>query len=256
MNTPSKTIIETEHLTKSYAGFTAVSDLNLHIPKGSVYGFLGPNGAGKSTTMKMFLGLTKPTSGSFVIDGKSYPKNRVEILKEVGSFIESPAFYGNLTGQENLDIIRKILELPKSAVPEALEFVGLTPYKDRLARKYSLGMKQRLGLAGALMGKPPILILDEPTNGLDPVGIHEIRSLIRSLPKKFDCTVLVSSHLLSEIERMADYIGILNKGHLLFEGTLDTLKRSAAIQGYPTHNLEDTFLAFIQADNQQRGGAQ
>lgn len=246
-------IIETNNLTKSYSDFTAVSGINLHIPKGAVYGFLGPNGAGKSTTMKMFLGLTNPTSGSFTIDGKKYPDNRVQILKEIGSFIEAPAFYGNLSGEENLEIIRKILGLPKSSVAEALEIVGLTQYKKRLAKKYSLGMKQRLGLASALIGKPPILILDEPTNGLDPVGIHEIRTLIRSLPEKFNCTVLVSSHLLSEIELMADTIGILNHGHLLFEGTLDQLKFSAASQGYPTDNLEDTFLALIDADNGQRG---
>lgn len=248
-------IIETKNLTKLYAGFTAVSGVNLHIPKGTVYGFLGPNGAGKSTTMKMLLGLTKPTRGSFVIDGKKYPENRVEILKEVGSFIEAPAFYGNLSGEENLDIIRKILGLPKSTVSEALELVCLTQYKSRLAKKYSLGMKQRLGLASALIGRPPILILDEPTNGLDPVGIHEIRTLIRSLPQRFDCTVLVSSHLLSEIERMADTIGILNHGRLLFEGTLEELKFHAAAQGYPTDNLEDTFLALIDADNRQGGVA-
>ena len=246
-------IIETKNLTKSYTDFTAVSGINLHIPKGVVYGFLGPNGAGKSTTMKMFLGLTKPSGGSFTIDGKKYPENRVQILKEIGSFIEAPAFYGNLSGEENLEIIRKILGLPKSSVAEALEIVGLTQFKKRLAKKYSLGMKQRLGLAGALIGKPPILILDEPTNGLDPVGIHEIRTLIRSLPEKFDCTVLVSSHLLSEIELMADTIGILNHGHLLFEGTLDQLKFGAASQDYPTDNLEDTFLALIDADNRQRG---
>ena len=246
-------IIETKNLTKSYTDFTAVSGINLHIPKGAVYGFLGPNGAGKSTTMKMFLGLTKPSGGSFTIDGKKYPENRVQILKEIGSFIEAPAFYGNLSGEENLEIIRKILGLPKSSVAEALEIVGLTQFKKRLAKKYSLGMKQRLGLAGALIGKPPILILDEPTNGLDPVGIHEIRTLIRSLPEKFDCTVLVSSHLLSEIELMADTIGILNHGHLLFEGTLDQLKFGAASQDYPTDNLEDTFLALIDADNRQRG---
>ncbi|MCI8836214.1 MAG: ABC transporter ATP-binding protein [Ruminococcus sp.] len=246
-------IIETQNLSKSYADFTAVSNVSLHVPRGSVYGFLGPNGAGKSTTMKMFLGLTKPTGGSFTIDRKKYPKDREEILKEVGSFIEAPAFYGNLSGEENLEIIRKILELPKSSVSEALEIVGLTPFKKRLARNYSLGMKQRLGLAGALIGKPPILILDEPTNGLDPVGIHEIRALIRSLPEKFDCTVLVSSHLLSEIELMADHIGILNHGHLLFEGTLKKLKNQAASLGYPTDNLEDMFLAFIDADNQQKG---
>ncbi|MDE5780448.1 MAG: ABC transporter ATP-binding protein [Lachnospiraceae bacterium] len=246
-------IIETKNLTKSYADFTAVSGIDLHIPKGAVYGFLGPNGAGKSTTMKMFLGLTKPTNGSFTIDGKKYPDNRVQILKEIGSFIEAPAFYGNLSGEENLEIIRKILDLPKSSVAEALEIVGLTQFKKRLAKKYSLGMKQRLGLASALIGKPPILILDEPTNGLDPVGIHEIRTLIRSLPEKFNCTVLVSSHLLSEIELMADTIGILNHGHLLFEGTLDQLKFSAASLMLPTDNLEDTFLALIDADNRQRG---
>lgn len=246
-------IIETKKLTKSYADFTAVSDIDLHIPKGAVYGFLGPNGAGKSTTMKMFLGLTKPTGGSFTINGKKYPENRMEILKEVGSFIEAPAFYGNLSGEENLEIIRKILGLPKSSVSEALEIVGLTQFKRRLAKQYSLGMKQRLGLAGALIGTPPILILDEPTNGLDPVGIHEIRTLIRSLPEKYDCTVLVSSHLLSEIELMADRIGILNHGHLLYEGTLDQLKTDAASNGYPTDNLEDTFLALIDADNQKRG---
>lgn len=247
-------MIETENLTKTYADFTAVSDLNLHIPKGSVYGFLGPNGAGKSTTMKMFLGLTKPTSGSFVIDGKQYPKDRVEILREVGSFIEAPAFYGNLTGEENLEIIQKILGLPRSSVAEALEIVGLTQLKKRLAKKYSLGMKQRLGLAGALIGQPPLLILDEPTNGLDPVGIYEIRTLIRSLPQRFDCTVLVSSHLLSEIELMADEIGILNHGRLLFEGTLEQLKDEARKGGYPTENLEEMFLALIDEDNKRRGG--
>lgn len=204
--------------------------------------------------MKMFLGLTRPSGGSFTIDGRQYPQHRMEILREVGSFIESPAFYGNLTGKENLEIVGRILGLPRSAALEALELVGLMPYKDRLARKYSLGMKQRLGLASALMGRPPILILDEPTNGLDPVGIHEIRTLIRSLPKQFDCTVLVSSHLLSEVELMADHIGILNHGHLLFEGTLEQLRADAESRGYPTDNLEDTFLAMIDADNSQRGG--
>lgn len=248
-------IIETKNLSKSYGNFAAVSNINLHVPKGTVYGFLGPNGAGKSTTMKMFLGLTKPTGGSFVINRKAFPQKRMEILREVGSFIESPAFYGNLTGEENLDIIRKILGLPKSSVDDALELVGLTQYRKRLARKYSLGMKQRLGLAGALIGRPPLLILDEPTNGLDPVGIHEIRTLIRTLPQQFDCTVLVSSHLLSEIELMADNIGILNHGHLLFEGTLEELKEDSAFRGYPVDNLEETFLALIENDNHRRGSA-
>ncbi|MCI9078309.1 MAG: ABC transporter ATP-binding protein [Lachnospiraceae bacterium] len=246
-------IIETKNLTKSYSGFTAVSGINLHIPKGEVYGFLGPNGAGKSTTMKMFLGLVKATSGSFTIDGKKYPKDRERILKETGSLIEAPAFYGNLSGEENLEIICKILGLPKSSVSEALEITGLTQFRKRLAKKYSLGMKQRLGLASALIGKPPVLILDEPTNGLDPVGIHEIRTLIRSLPEKYGCTVLVSSHLLSEIELMAGNIGILNHGHLLFEGTLEGLKYDAAAKGYPVDNLEEMFLAMIDEDNRKRG---
>lgn len=238
-------MIETHDLTKNYGDFQAVSKVNIHIPKGKVYGFVGPNGAGKSTTMKMLLGLTPPTKGSFSINGKTYPKDREEILRNTGSFIEAPAFYGNLTGEENLDLIRRILKLPKSSVAEALELVGLAPFQKRLAKKYSLGMKQRLGLAGALLGRPPLLILDEPTNGLDPAGIHEIRELIRSLPKQLDCTVLVSSHLLSEIQLMADHIGILNRGKLLFEGTLEELRAYAASRGYPADNLEDTFLALI-----------
>lgn len=246
-------MIETNNLTKIYGNFTAVNGINLHIQKNRIYGFLGPNGAGKSTTMKLFLGLTQPTSGNFTIDNKTYPKERIQILKMIGCFIETPAFYGNLSGEENLEIIQKILGLPKQSVTDALELVGLTQFKKRLAKKYSLGMKQRLGLASALIGKPPVLILDEPTNGLDPAGIHEIRSLIRLLPEKFNCTVFVSSHLLSEIELMAENIGILNHGHLLFEGTLDELRFHANSQGYPSDNLEDTFLAMVDADNQKRG---
>ena len=247
-------LIETHNLTKRYKDFTAVSKLNMQVKKGRVYGFLGPNGAGKSTTMKMFLGLTRPTSGSFTMMGKAYPKNRMEILRNTGAFIESPSFYGNLTGEENLDIIRKILKLPKDTVEDALSLTGLYEFRKRLAGKYSLGMKQRLGLAEALLGRPPILILDEPTNGLDPAGIHEIRTLIRSLPEKYNCTVLVSSHLLSEIELMADDIGILNHGRLLFEGPLEELKTPAAQLGYPTHNLAETILSMIEEDNLKRGG--
>ena len=158
------------------------------------------------------MGLTAPTAFSFSINRKTFPNDRISILKEVGSFIEAPSFYANLTGRENLDIICRILGLPQSAVDEALELVGLSDFCSRLAKKYSLGMKQRLGLAGALLGRPPILILDEPTNGLDPSGIHEIRNLIKSLPDIYDCTVLISSHMLSEIELIADDIGILNHG--------------------------------------------
>ena len=235
-------IITTEQLTKKYKNFTSVNNVSLHIRKGSIYGFLGPNGAGKSTTMKMLLGLTAPTKGSFTIDGKHFPNDRIAILKEIGSFIESPSFYANLTGRENLDVIRRILGLPKSTVEDALELVGLTEFGDRLAKKYSLGMKQRLGLAGALLGRPPILILDEPTNGLDPSGIHEIRNLVKSLPELYDCTILISSHML----------GILNHGRLLFEGSLDDLRQSALQAGFAADNLEDMFLSMVEKDNAAR----
>lgn len=245
-------IITTEKLTKKYKNFTSVNKVSLHIKKGSIYGFLGPNGAGKSTTMKMLLGLTAPTSGSFQIDGKQFPNDRLTILKRIGSFIEAPSFYANLTGRENLDIIRRILGLPQNAVEDALDLVGLSQFGDRLAKKYSLGMKQRLGLAGALLGRPPILILDEPTNGLDPSGIHEIRNLIKSLPTFYDCTVLISSHMLSEIELIADDIGILNHGRMLFEGSLDDLKQTALQSGFATDNLEDMFLSMVENDNISR----
>ena len=243
-------IITTEQLTKKYKNFVSVNNVSLHIRKGSIYGFLGPNGAGKSTTMKMLLGLTAPTKGSFAIDGRHFPEDRIDILKETGSFIESPSFYANLTGRENLDIIRRILGLPETSVDDALELVGLEEFGGRLAKKYSLGMKQRLGLAGALLGRPPVLILDEPTNGLDPSGIHEIRNLVKSLPDLYDCTIMISSHMLSEIELMADDIGILNHGNLLFEGSLEDLRHSAGKA--ESANLEDVFLTMVEQDNTNR----
>ncbi len=243
-------IITTEQLTKKYKNFVSVNNVSLHIRKGSIYGFLGPNGAGKSTTMKMLLGLTAPTKGRFVIDGRHFPEDRIDILKEVGSFIEAPSFYANLTGRENLDIIRRILGLPETSVDDALELVGLEEFGGRLAKKYSLGMKQRLGLAVALLGRPPVLILDEPTNGLDPSGIHEIRNLVKSLPDLYDCTIMISSHMLSEIELMADDIGILNHGNLLFEGSLEDLRHSAGKA--ESANLEDVFLTMVEQDNTNR----
>lgn len=246
-------IITANNLTKTYGSFTAVNHVNLTIQKGEVYGLLGPNGAGKSTIMKMLLGLVKPTKGTLNIDGKSYPENRKFILSEIGSLIEEPAFYGNLTGRENLEIIRQILDLPESDVIAALEMVDLVEFKDRKAKDYSLGMKQRLGIASAIIGSPKILILDEPTNGLDPVGVHEIRELIKELPKKLDTTVIVSSHLLSEIELMCDRLCVMNKGNLLFEGELSGLQDHVSSLGYPTGNLEETFLSLISSDNKRRG---
>ena len=245
-------IITTEQLTKKYKNFISVNHVSLHVRRGSIYGFLGPNGAGKSTTMKMLLGLTAPTRGSFTIDGKQFPDDRLAILREIGSFIEAPSFYANLTGRENLDVIRRILGLKKNSIEDALELVGLSEFGNRPAKKYSLGMKQRLGLAGALLGRPPILILDEPTNGLDPSGIHEIRNLVKSLPTLYDCTILISSHMLSEIELIADDIGILNHGRLLFEGSLDDLRYSAQQAGMPADNLEEVFLSIVEQDNAAR----
>ena len=242
-------MIVINQLTKKYRSFTAVNDVNLRIQKGHIYGLLGPNGAGKSTVMKMLLGLVKPTRGSFQVSGMTMPKDRARILSNTGSLIEAPAFYGNLTGYENLDIVRKILGLPESSIGEALDLVRLTEYKNRLAKKYSLGMKQRLGLASAMLGNPPILILDEPTNGLDPAGMHEIRNLIRSLPERFGSTVLISSHILSEVELMVDDVGVLNHGRLLFQGTMKELKGLAHANGYGNEHLEDMFLSMVEADN-------
>ena len=244
-------ILKTEHLRKQYKDFVAVDDVSLHVYPQRIYGLLGPNGAGKSTLMKMMLGLTKPTKGGVEIAGMHFPKDREKILRLVGSFIEFPAFYPNLTGRENLELLCRLLQLPSACVDQALEMVGLFEFGDRLAKTYSLGMKQRLGLAGALLGQPPILILDEPTNGLDPAGIHEIRSLIRSLPKQYDCTILISSHLLSEVERLADDIGIMNHGHLLFEGSLQSLEDYAKAHHFGS-DLEDIFLTMINQDNAQR----
>ena len=252
----SDLVIETKKLTKIYGEQTAVNSVNLHVKPGRIYGLLGRNGAGKTTIMKMILGLTPITSGEVDVFGQNIKGHEKRIYPRIGAIIETPGFYPNLTGTENLEIFAKLRGTPQpNAVKNALEVVGL-PYKDKkLFSKYSLGMKQRLGIANAILHDPELLILDEPTNGLDPVGIHEIRTLIRSLPEKFNCTVFVSSHLLSEVELMADTVGILNHGRLLFEGTLEQLRKGAAAQGYPTDNLEDTFLALIDADNRQRGAA-
>ena len=198
-------IITTEQLTKKYKNFTSVNHVSLHIRKGSIYGFLGPNGAGKSTTMKMLLGLTAPTKGSFTIDGKQFPADRIAILKEVGSFIESPSFYANLTGRENLDIIRRILGLPKSAVEDALDLVGLTEFGDRLAKKYSLGMKQKIYLIAAFLSGARNLLLDEPFNGLDPESAAILKKmLIQS--RDSGCMVLFSVHNLDLVANFCDEV--------------------------------------------------
>ena len=224
-------IVRTQGLCKQYGKVLRVNRLDLRVPEGAIYGFLGPNGAGKSTTLKMILGLVHPTAGSISVFGKEVDgHNRLDMLKQVGSLIESPSYYGHLTGEENLKVVQTLRGVPEKDVYEVLEIVRLEGQRSKKVAHYSLGMKQRLGLAAALLGFP-LLILDEPTNGLDPAGIQEMRELICSLPARFGMTVLVSSHLLSEIDQMADHVGIIREGELVFQDTLETLHR------HSRHNL-------------------
>jgi lantibiotic transport system ATP-binding protein len=201
-----------------------VRELTLSVPSQSVYGFLGPNGAGKSTTIRMILGLQRPSRGKIALFGRPLESERVALLRRVGSLVESPSLYLHLTGRENLEVHRRLLGLPKSAIDEALDTMGLTSVSGRVARNYSSGMKQRLGMAQALLGGPELLLLDEPTNGLDPAGIHELRTLIMELPTRRGVTVFLSSHLLSEVEQVATHLAIIAQGRLKFEGTPDQLR--------------------------------
>lgn len=217
-------MVRTTNLTKRYKGAAAVSGLDLRVNEGRIYGFLGPNGAGKTTTLKMLLSLIRPTEGEIEIMGQRMDgKNRVKILRDIGSLIESPSFYGHLTGEENLRILQTLLDVPKENIHKVLQIVRLDDQGGKKAAAYSLGMKQRLGLAGALLSFPKLLILDEPTNGLDPSGIQEMRELIRSLPRQYGMTVIVSSHLLSEIDQMAEDVGIIANGRMKYQGALDAL---------------------------------
>ncbi|USY32790.1 ABC transporter ATP-binding protein [Bacillus velezensis] len=215
-------IVVTHDLTKKYKKHTSVDGLNLRIRRGEIYGFLGPNGAGKTTTIRMLLGLIKPTKGNIEIFGQNLNKNRLQILQRIGSLVESPTYYGNLTGYENLEAVRRLRGLPEQRVNEVLETVRLSRVANRLTKEYSLGMKQRLGIAVALLSSPDLLILDEPTNGLDPSGIQEIRELIKELPKS-GMSVIVSSHLLSEIDQMATQVGIINNGRTIFQDSIASL---------------------------------
>lgn len=215
--------ITTTGLTKTFRNHTAVDSLDLHVPQGVVYGFLGPNGSGKSTTMKMLLGLTRPTSGAITLfDRPLTPASRTDLLPSIGSMIEAPSGYGHLTGLENMRIVQHMLGLADAQIDKAVATVRLTAHRDKLVRNYSLGMKQRLGVAMALAREPALLVLDEPTNGLDPAGIEEIRTLLVELAGE-GITVMVSSHLLDEIDRMAGVLGILSSGRLIFQGTRDEL---------------------------------
>ncbi len=218
-------VVETKNLTKQYGRQKSVADLNIHVQKGRIYGLLGRNGAGKTTTMKMLLGLTQPTFGEVMIWGKPLTANEKELLPRIGSLIESPGFYPNLTAAENLRIFAVLRGVPsRNAIQNALDLVGL-PYKDKkLFSQYSLGMKQRLAIALAVMHDPELLILDEPINGLDPIGIAEVRSFLRALCRERGKTILISSHILSEIALLADDIGIIDRGVLLEEESLAQLE--------------------------------
>lgn len=222
--------VQTQGLTKRYGTTAVVNNVALAVPQGSVYGFLGPNGAGKTTTMKCLLGLIHPTEGAIAMLGqKVTPRSRLKVLAHVGSLIEGPCGYPHLTAKENLSIVARLRGLSEKDVQEALAIVRLdgAATERKKIREYSLGMRQRLGIASALLGRPPLLLLDEPTNGLDPAGIHEIRELIRELPSRLGTTVVVSSHLLSEVEQIADHVGIIARGSMVWQGSLTDLRSQA-----------------------------
>lgn len=218
-------LIETRGLSRRFGAQVAVADLNLLVPAAGVYGFLGPNGAGKTTAIRMLLGLIRPDAGEVCLFGQPLHSNHRALMSRVGALVEAPSLYPHLTGRENLEVTRRLLGAPRNLIDAALETVRMTRDADRRVREYSLGMRQRLGLGLALLNEPDLLILDEPTNGLDPAGIHEMRDLIRRLPDEFGVTVFLSSHLLSEVEQIAGHIGIIHESKLLFQGTLAELQK-------------------------------
>ncbi|MCM3634778.1 ABC transporter ATP-binding protein [Paenibacillus camelliae] len=220
-------IVQTEQLTKTFQKQQAVDHVDMVIREGEIYGFLGPNGAGKTTTIRMLLGLMKPTSGTVRIFGKELQKHKLDILRQVGSLVENPSYYPHLTAYENLNVVREIVGVPHKRISEVLETVRLTEAAHRKVKGFSLGMKQRLGIAAALLHQPKLLVLDEPTNGLDPSGIIEIRELIKSLPQQYGMTVLISSHLLSEIDQIATAVGVVSRGKLIYQDQMSNLRKLA-----------------------------
>jgi lantibiotic transport system ATP-binding protein len=240
-------IIEVQRLSRRFGATQAVNQLYLQVPPGCVYGFLGPNGAGKTTTIRMLMGLIKPDDGSIYIFGRPLKQNHYEILSRVGSLVESPALYPHLTGSENLELIRRLTGGDRKEIQRVLAVTGMEKDANRPVKDYSLGMRQRLGLAAALFGQPQLLILDEPTNGLDPAGIHEIRELICGLPKE-GITVFLSSHMLSEVEQMATRIGIIQSGRLIFQGSPDELRsRFTDYVSVTTDRLDETCRVLRQS---------
>jgi lantibiotic transport system ATP-binding protein len=221
----NKLLIETKALSYHFSrAVKTLDDINLQVEENSIYGFLGPNGAGKTTTLRLLLGLLKKQEGSIEVFGKDFDQNKLEILAKLGSLIEQPSLYAHLTARENLEVYRRLYGCPKNRIDEVLEDVTLSYVGNKKVKQFSLGMKQRLSIAIALLHAPPLLLLDEPTNGLDPNGIIETRELIKRLNKEKGVTILVSSHILAEIEKMASHVGIIHKGKMVFQGSLSELQ--------------------------------
>ena len=232
---PSPTCaIETHELTRRFGDHTAVDCAELRVPQGGIYGFLGLNGAGKTTTIRLILGLIRADAGSVHVFGEPFAR---EALRRIGALVEVPSLYSHLTGRENLEVTRRQLGASRSSIDRSLSIVGLERDANRLVREYSLGMKQRLGLALALLTSPDLLILDEPTNGLDPAGIHEMRELLRRMPAEYGVTVFLSSHLLSEVEQIAGSVGIIHEGRMVFQGSIGELRAR-----HREESLENIFL--------------
>ena len=266
----SKNIIETQNLDFAFrSGQKVLDQLSLQIPSGSIYGFLGPNGAGKTTTLRLLLGLLRKQQGTISLFGKDFVRDRIEILKRLGSLIEQPSLYLHLTGRQNLELFRVNYGCEKKRIDEVLDIVRMTQASRKRVKAYSLGMKQRLSIAIALLHDPELLILDEPTNGLDPNGIIETRELIKHMNVQHGKTILVSSHMLAEVEKMATHVGIIHKGKLLFQGALqelqhlkseqsaieidvsDTLKAQLLLKGYPVRHANGTRM-LINYESRER----
>ena len=244
-------ILQTSHLSKTIDGKQLVTDVNIHVKKGEVYGFLGPNGAGKTTVMKMLTNLWKPTSGTAWLFGKALEKNSYEVLKRMGSIIEFPTFYDHMSGKDNLQLHCEYMGYyNKGSVEEALQMLGLSDAADKPAGSYSLGMKQRLGIARAILCKPELVILDEPTNGLDPAGMKQIRDLFRMLCTEYGMTLMISSHLLPEIESIADTVGVIHHGKMMKEISMKEIAETNT--AYIELAVEDTKkAAYVLAEKMQ-----
>jgi ABC-2 type transport system ATP-binding protein len=248
-------IIKTSNLSYQYAkGIKTLSDISLQVERGSIYGFLGPNGSGKTTTLSLLLGLLKNQQGDIEIFGQHLQSDRINILKKIGALVETPSLYGHLTARENLEVYRKDYGVSGDRIDEVLHTVGLTDTGKKLVKRFSLGMKQRLAIALALLPNPELLILDEPSNGLDPAGIIELRELVKTLNKKYGMTIVISSHLLSEVEKMVSHVGIIYKGELLFQGTLPELHSFQENGSKLLINTSDNEVALqlLQAYNPER----